>query len=233
MENDPGLRSSIISSHPRENNEYDFPKNIFAAVCGKTGSGKTTYVLNLLLNSIDENGNITKLSPLAPDEIYICCPLSNQELYSKFIESNKKYSFICSEITMYPDIQSMPLPSELGKKNKRKVVIFDDVITEKNQTPIMKWFTTGRHVNGDMFYLTQKFSFLPPIIKDNLNTVISFDTMNSSLWHLWHRYVEDIEPEWPVFKSWWNNKNIINGKRVPKCIFTHDNSLRDGIIKIK
>jgi len=67
------------------------------------------------------------------------------------------------------------VPVESLDKKKRSIMVFDDVMLEK-QTPIAKYFCQGRHGGADCFYLTQNYFKIPKqIIRDNCNLLILFN----------------------------------------------------------
>ena len=49
----------------------------------------------------------------------------------------------------------------------QKIVIFDDFVTEKNQAPIVKYFTCGRRRNCSSIYLSQSYFNTPKPIRLN------------------------------------------------------------------
>ena len=54
-------------------------------------------------------------------------------------------------------------------------MVFDDVMLEKNQTPIEKYFSQGRHGGADSLYLCQSYFRIPKqAIRDNANLLILF-----------------------------------------------------------
>jgi len=46
--------------------------------------------------------------------------------------------------------------SEMNNRNQ-KLVIFDDFVCEKNQAPLIDYFTRGRHKNCSVIYLSQSY----------------------------------------------------------------------------
>ena len=51
--------------------------------------------------------------------------------------------------------------------NNQKIVVFDDLVCEKNQNDIINYFINGRHKNCCVIYLTQTFYKVPKNIRDN------------------------------------------------------------------
>jgi len=77
------------------------------------------------------------------------------------------------------------VPVESLDKKKRSIMIFDDVMLEK-QNSIEKYFCQGRHGLADCFYLTQIYFRIPKqAIRDNCNLLILFnqDVKNAQAIH--------------------------------------------------
>ena len=53
------------------------------------------------------------------------------------------------------------IPVEELNPQQRTIMVFDDVMLEKNQTPIEKYFSQGRHGEADCFYLCQSYFRIP------------------------------------------------------------------------
>ena len=59
------------------------------------------------------------------------------------------------------------IPLEELPTDNQKIVVFDDLVCEKNQNDIINYFIIGRHRNCSVIYLTQTFYKLPKNIQDN------------------------------------------------------------------
>ena len=70
---------------------------------------------------------------------------------------------------------------QVNPEGVKALVIFDDCVTEKNQTPQCEIFTKGRHMNCHSIYLTQSFYDVDKIIRKNANTFILFEQNDKSL----------------------------------------------------
>jgi hypothetical protein len=67
------------------------------------------------------------------------------------------------------------IPIESLDPKERSIVVFDDVMLEKQNT-IEQFFTRGRHGGADCFYLTQNYFRIPKqAIRDNTNFIILFN----------------------------------------------------------
>lgn len=142
------------------------PNSIRCIIAGPSNCGKTNLLISLIES---EHG-------LKFENIY---------LYSKTLEQSK-YKYLKSLLTpiknvgfhMFSSIDKVISPHET-KKNS--IVIFDDVICDKNQENIRNLFCLGRHRNLDVFYLTQTYTKVGKhLIRDNCNFLILFkqDEMN-------------------------------------------------------
>ena len=59
------------------------------------------------------------------------------------------------------------IPIEELPVDNQKIVIFDDLVCEKNQNDIINYFINGQHRNCCVIYLTQTFYKVPKNIRDN------------------------------------------------------------------
>lgn len=146
------------------------PNSIRCIIAGPSNSGKTNLLISLIES---ENG-------LKFENIYI---------YSKTLEQNK-YEYLKSVLTPLDEIGFHTFSSsdeviepKLAKKNS--IIIFDDVIGDRNQENIRNFFCLGRHRNIDCFYLTQTYARVSKhLIRDNCNFVILFRQDDMNLKHV-------------------------------------------------
>jgi GTPase SAR1 family protein len=126
-------------------------------IVGNSGSGKTSTLLNLIYNMPDTF-----------QEIIICCKSKAEPLY-EFIED--KYSKDKSVKIMefakdgLPDIDKMD-------KEKQRLLIYDDLINEKDQRAICESFIRARKRNCSLCYLSQSYYAVPKMIRNNLTYII-------------------------------------------------------------
>jgi hypothetical protein len=67
------------------------------------------------------------------------------------------------------------IPSlETFDPNKQNLVIFDDIITEKNQTVFENYFIRSRHKNCSLIYLSQSYFKIPVTIRRNTTDFLLF-----------------------------------------------------------
>ena len=189
------------------------PRSIRGLIIGKSGCGKTTLLLNLLLRPgwLDYNRlfvfgkslfqaeyKILKkaLEEKLPKEAIIrlfdnqeeimklnTSPLALVEEMSKGIV--KKVDVECNFFEASDDV---PDPRELNSDNKN-LMVFDDLLLE-NQNMCEKYYIRGRHSNVDCFYLSQNYFKLPrQTIRENANFICLFPQDLKNINHIYNDHV--------------------------------------------
>ena len=150
---DPGSsKSDYKQGHPC------MPADVFwMLICGPSNSGKTNTLLHMLYELLEY------------DTIYLFSKNLHQNKYQDLLrdfaeEVNPNRGVGYEVIEAYGD-EIIPL-EELPVDNQ-KIVIFDDLVCEKNQNDIINYFINGRHKNCCVIYLTQTFYKVPKNIRDN------------------------------------------------------------------
>ena len=180
-----------------------FPPNFRMLLVGCSGAGKTALLMRMLLEpgllNYDklyvfakslyqpeyqvlraglENGlpkaDIIKL--MSSDEIL---KKNNVELGDVALEladfnreNNIEASHIETEFHENPD--SIPSPRDLDK-TIRNLMVFDDILTDRNQSTAENYYTRGRTANCDCIYLSQNYTKLPlHTIRSNSNFMVFF-----------------------------------------------------------
>jgi len=65
----------------------------------------------------------------------------------------------------------IPDPADLDK-SIRNLMVFDDIMTDKNQDPVANYFTRGRSANCDTIHLSQNHTKLPlHTVRSNSNII--------------------------------------------------------------
>lgn len=166
---------------------FDVPFRVL--INGKSQlSGKTTVVLNMLLNPAFGYNEM-----FDGDDIYI---VSNNKLDNKLAmmadkldipEDNRfEYDEDYLEI-LYDDMEEsfMDETSEGGKPQNR-LIIFDDCgysgsLKNKQSGIISKMICNGRHLNLSQIYTSQRFSQVSTTLRTNLTGAILFNTSMKEL----------------------------------------------------
>jgi len=167
---------------------FDVPFKIL--INGKSQlSGKTTIILNLLLNPVFGYDKM-----FDGDDIYI---ISNNKLDNKLsimadkldIPEDNRQEFDEDYIEMlYEDIEDEFIEdTSEGRKPKNKLIIFDDCgysgsLRSYNKGNIIdKLICNGRHLNLSQIYTSQRFSQCSTCLRTNLTGSIMFSTSMKEL----------------------------------------------------
>ena len=167
---------------------FDVPFRVL--INGKSQlSGKTTVILNLLLNPVFGYDKMFE-----GDDIYI---ISNNKLDNKLaimadkldIPDDNRVEFDEDFLeVLYDDIEDEFQESLMeGEKPKNKLVIFDDCgysgsLRSYNKGNIIdKMICNGRHLNLSQIYTSQRFSQCSTCLRTNLTGAIMFSTSMKEL----------------------------------------------------
>ena len=189
--------------HPHLSNK------IMAVLCGRTGSGKTYLMMNILTepNFLDYNnliiytttqeqpiyqfikhGFANNLTKTAIRELFKVHENTDEdedieEMCKEAAKSKELKASKEDEITalITDDMGSLSNPSKLPK-DKKNCVVFDDCVNERDQSIQKTYYTRARHHNCACFYLTQSFYGLDgTYIRKNANIFILFELNNRNL----------------------------------------------------
>jgi len=118
-------------------------------ICGPSNSGKTNLLLNMIYNL------------LLFDKIYLFSKNLHQYQYQGFLKdfAENINPHVGYEVIEAYDDEIIPLEELLV--DNQKIVVFDDLLCEKNQNSIINCFINGRHKNCCVIYLSQTFYKVP------------------------------------------------------------------------
>lgn len=136
-----------------ENHKMKLPFR--AVVVGASGSGKTNVAVDIMRRMNDTFNDITIITKNADEPIY----------------NYLKTKMGPDELTVLEGIESIP-DLESYDPETQHLVIFDDLVLEKNQKKIEEYFIRGRKKNISMMYLTQSYYKTPRPIRLNINYLI-------------------------------------------------------------
>ena len=222
------------STISRENSPL-LPNNIRGLISGKSNCGKTTLLLNLLLQPewLDYNHLYVFGKSLHQIEYKIIRKgfeqgLSKRQISNLFIHQNtlsernlppleaiedydgsKDGGIVAS---FYDDCSNIPDPSTLNASEKNLLILDDCLLGKQNKAEA--YYTRGRHNNCDSFYISQNYFRLPRhTIRENSNLIILFPQDSKNLSHIYmdHCSHDISKDEFKEFckKVWTDHHNFI------------------------
>ena len=127
-------------------------------VIAPSGTGKSNFTLNLLYRMSDTFYNVI-----------LCCKTSQEPLYQFLTEQLGERIRVITELNKFPTIDDLKKES-----NNQTLIIFDDMVTEKNCKPILDMYMLGRKLNCSMMFLTQSYFKCPKFIRQQCNYIILY-----------------------------------------------------------
>ena len=125
-------------------------------ITGASGSGKTQTLMSLIYNM-----------PNTFENIFITTKNKDEPLYNYVDEKYGKKGVKITEI----DKDGLPDLDKLDK-TQQNLIVFDDLVGEKNQKPMEQYFLRARKKNASMIYITQSYYAVPKMIRNNLSYLI-------------------------------------------------------------
>lgn len=123
-------------------------------VCAPSGSGKSNFVLSLIEKYSKGKGTF--------NSIHLICRSKCEPLYEYLEDKTNKMVKIEEGIANIPDINSFD-------KDLQHMVIFDDLVMEKDQSKLSEFYIRGRKKGISIVYLSQSFFKVPKTIRSNCN----------------------------------------------------------------
>lgn len=215
---------SIQGVRKRDNNPL-LPGSVRGLIVGRSNSGKTVLLLNLLLREgwLDYNNLLVFGNSLHQHEYQIIkkgfeAKLGKSQILNLFhnqtfvpplkaIESYEGTRDGGITAEFYEDCEAIPDPKSLDPKLKN-VIILDDCYLGK-QSKAGAYYSRGRHSNCDCFYISQNYFALPRnSVRENSNFIILFPQNAKSIEHIYRDHCSDIPfEEFKAFcKSVWATK---------------------------
>jgi len=136
-------------------------------MCGPSGCGKTNTLMHMLYNL------------LYYDKIYLYSKNLEQPKYQGLLQTFAPISIECGYDVVEASNDAI-LPLEELDDESQKIVVFDDVVCEKNQKPLIEHFIRGRHKNCSVVYLSQSHYLPPKDIRLNRSHFCIFDSPSAA-----------------------------------------------------
>ena len=203
---------SILNSIFRNHHQL-LPKNFRALIVGKSSSGKSTLLYNLLLKPwLDYNNLMVFGKSLHQSEYQVIKSgfehgLGKEQIANVFrnqnslletgitpLEAIQTYTGPKEEnitANFYTDCDLIPDPSDLNPKSKN-LLILDDCYLGK-QSKAEAYYSRGRHSNCDTIFLSQNYFRLPrQTIRENCNFLMLFQQDVKNVHHIHADHCIDI-----------------------------------------
>jgi len=196
-------------------NHNILPKSLRGLIVGKSGCGKTTLLLNLLLQPVWLD--YLKLSVFGkrlfqpeyeilrksfeeqlPKETIMRVfenrdqiqreQISPSVLIDALAKNQLQHSKEPTECNFYKSADDVPDPTGLSPEHKN-LMIFDDLLLQK-QNKCEAYYVRGRHSNCDCLYLSQNYFKLPhQTIRENANFFCLFPQDLKNIDHIFNDHV--------------------------------------------
>lgn len=176
-------------------------------ISSKSAGGKTNLLLNMVLNPLVYYDRLIVFSTTLGQEKYKFMQDFFEELYQdelkkrersegkhmtvgkmirkpvvadaeRYIDTHEQREPVERIATFYDDMDSFPAYSDLSDEHYTLIVV-DDCILEKNQRKITEYFVKGRHKKISIIYQTQKFTALPPVMREQASHYIFMGKQNN------------------------------------------------------
>ena len=127
-----------------------------SVVIGSTGSGKTAFVISLIKAFSDKSKNKKKQGTFASIQYFT--QNSNEPLLN-YLKSKS------NQISIFEGLDKLKIDELDNTQNH--LIIFDDMVTKKNQQPITDSFSRARKQGCSCIYISQSMFATPIFIRKN------------------------------------------------------------------
>ena len=151
----PALKKYLTSQDNPNVKLHQLDKLPFRMVIvAPSGTGKSNFVLNLIEKYSKGKGTFNTIT--------LICRSKCEPLYEYLEDRTKKKVVIEEGVENIPDINKFD-------KDLQHLVIFDDLVMEKDQRKITEFYIRGRKKGISICYLSQSFYKVPKTIRSNCN----------------------------------------------------------------
>ena len=142
--------------NPNFGKTHNFKIPFRMIVCAPSGSGKSNFVIDLISRFSHGKGTFSSINIITKN--------SDEPLYNQL--KRKSDQILISE-----GIGSIPQLDKFDK-DLNHLVIFDDLVLEKDQHKIEQYYIRCRKQNVSVIYLSQSFYAIPKMIRKNANYMV-------------------------------------------------------------
>lgn len=146
-----------------------------ALVCGSSGSGKTTFILNYIFQNIKTYKLILYYAPTETLESGFIKSIRDNKLFDKYIYF---FDIRSEKLPSISDLQELYKTIKKNSESPRIALIFDDFInvltSKQDKKQIDAYLTQSSRANCDLFLLVQTYNNISPSIASNINLMVLF-----------------------------------------------------------
>lgn len=124
-------------------------------IIGPSGSRKTTMLIEMIKRMKD-----TFLM------IVVCCKSRHEPLYDYLATLIPN-----DQLMFFEGVENIP-PVDEFKNSDQTLIVFDDLVTSKNQREISEFYVRARKYNVSCVYLSQSYFSIPKIIRLQCNYIV-------------------------------------------------------------
>ena len=172
------MNMDVIDFNPRESSSASanegthhwlLPKqHIRALLIGPSGCGKTNLLLNIVLRWIKWE-RLFVIGPTLDQPIYDNLKdLSTAVAEAEACRACAGETAEAEPLVEFLAMEDAPDPEDLPPASS---VVFDDCMLEINKSAA-RLFSRGRHRGADVLYLTQTYTEVPKVLRDNVNMIL-------------------------------------------------------------
>ena len=106
------------------------------------------------------------------DKLYLIAPsVDDQHCYQVLKDFNETATenAVYNVVEFITDINEAPHIDDLDA-SINNMIVYDDVMLDKQNNPALI-FSRGRHKHADVFYLAQRYTQIPKVVRDNCNMI--------------------------------------------------------------
>ena len=157
----PDVQEFKRDNHNPNFDEHNIQIPFRMLIISYSGGGKTNFLLNLLHKFSDTFNNILLVTRNKHEQLY------------EYLESKLDKD----ELTIQEGLEEfnkMNLDQKYKDKSKQSLIIFDDMVQERDQTAIEELWLRGRKLGGSVscIYLSQSYFETPKFLRSNSNYIV-------------------------------------------------------------